>query len=463
MLNLLESKDEQGQHLIKDRKFAGDGVSSGKQKLTEALHSVLSAEQASQYSGQILEQAASAPAQPGSAAPAAVPPPVRRLNPIDLVPDGTRIGALIVIFLIVIVFWMIFHQNGSTLTYWADDNTNWKVSGIISNAINPFWVVTLTFPLVWFWRWLDSKGLEPSTPTKMALGMVLTTVSFCILYSAARIGETSEPPAGAYATGDFRVTERALGFLKADGVPEEDVKKLDETKDAAGKFIVKGRKFSTDDSFKEYLETIKQDLKSQGVSGEDWKLVEKAEFDKGLLEYEVHGEQPGVPPKQFSKALKELVADLKKQGLSDKVAGKILSYQDKSFTGEAKLLRAVERVLGPEHTSRDRADLLRRAYLFKLSPFWLILAYAVVTLAELMLSPMGLSLVSKVAPVRMRGLMMGGWFVATAVGNKLTMIGVFWDRWLQSSFFALLAGLALVTALVLFALLRPLKKAMPGV
>ena len=51
---------------------------------------------------------------------------------------------------------------------------------------------------------------------------------------------------------------------------------------------------------------------------------------------------------------------------------------------------------------------------------WLIGAYGVLTLGELMLSPMGLSLVSKVAPIRLRGVMMGGWFVATAIGNKLT-------------------------------------------
>jgi POT family proton-dependent oligopeptide transporter len=98
-----------------------------------------------------------------------------------------------------------------------------------------------------------------------------------------------------------------------------------------------------------------------------------------------------------------------------------------------------------------------------MSPFWLILAYAIMTLGELMLSPMGLSLVSKVAPVRTRGLMMGGWFVATAIGNKLTMIGVYWDYWLQSTFFAVLGGMALCMVLVLLVLLTPLKKAMPGV
>jgi POT family proton-dependent oligopeptide transporter len=99
----------------------------------------------------------------------------------------------------------------------------------------------------------------------------------------------------------------------------------------------------------------------------------------------------------------------------------------------------------------------------RVSPFWLITAYGVISLGELMLSPMGLSLVSKVAPARMRGLMMGGWFVATAIGNKLTMIGVLWTKWYHSSFWLLCSLSALAMAFVLLALLRPLKRAMPGV
>jgi hypothetical protein len=59
--------------------------------------------------------------------------------------------------------------------------------------------------------------------------------------------------------------------------------------------------------------------------------------------------------------------------------------------------------------------------------------------------------------------MMGGWFAATAIGNKLTMIGVYWDRWLHSSIFAVHGTCALVMAVVLLFLLKPLKKAMPGV
>jgi POT family proton-dependent oligopeptide transporter len=220
-------------------------------------------------------------------------------RPIDAVPDWQRIGVLLVIFLIVIVFWMVFHQNGSTLTYWANDNTDWNVSGVISHAINPFWVVTLTFPLIWFWKWLDGKGLEPSTPTKMAIGMFMASLAFFILYVAACVGEANAPESDPYG--------------------------------------------------------------------------------------------------------------------------------------------------------------------FKVSPSWLVGAYAVLTLGELMLSPMGLALVAKVAPPRHLGLMMGGWFVATAIGNKLTVIGVYWTEWLHSTFWIVLSGLAFAIAVLLLCLLRPLKKAMPGV
>jgi POT family proton-dependent oligopeptide transporter len=238
--------------------------------------------------------------------------PVPKKTAIDDIPTWKRVGALLVIFAIVIVFWMVFHQNGSTMTYWANDNTDWtaskvtpiliqiftlnlidgsNVSGVISNAINPFWVVVLSMPLVRFWRWLNSKGLEPSTPAKIGLGMLLTCVAFLVLTAGAILG------------GD---------------------------------------------------------------------------------------------------------------------------------TG-------------------------------RVSPWWIIGAYFVISLGELMLSPMGLSLVSKVAPANIRGLMMGGWFVATAIGNKLTMIGKYWDQWSHSKFWFVLSMFALGMSIVLFTLLRPLKRAMPGV
>jgi proton-dependent oligopeptide transporter, POT family len=217
----------------------------------------------------------------------------------NAVAEWKRIGALIVVFAVVVVFWMVFHQNGTTITYWADENTDWHVRGIISNSINPAWVIILTVPLISFWKWLEKKGKEPSTPTKMVLGMAITSLAFLVFYAAAKTGEAT-------------------------------------------------------------------------VTGND-------------------------------------------------------------------------------------------LYAFKVSPLWLLGSYGVLTLGELMLSPMGLSLVSKVAPTRFRGALMGGWFVATGLGNKLTQIAVFWTEWKHSTFWLLLSGAAMVMAVVLLLLLRPLKKAMPGV
>jgi len=236
----------------------------------------------------------------------------RTRTAVEEVPESRRILALVTVFLVVIVFWMVFHQNGSTLTYWANDNTEWsrsavlpiivqilslgtvspdRISGVVSNAINPFFVITLTFPLIWFWKLLDRRGLEPSTPVKIMCGMFLTGASFFLLALA-------------------------------------------------------------------------------GLSGGD--------------------------------------------------AGRV-------------------------------------------SPWWLVGAYAIITTGELMLSPMGLSLVSKVAPSRYVGVMMGGWFAATAIGNKLTMIGVYWEVWPHSTFFFTLGACAVAMGFVLFFLIRPLKRWMPGV
>lgn len=322
------------------------------------------------------------------------------------VPNWKRVMALIVIFLIVIVFWMVFHQNGSTLTYFADDNTDWNVTGTISNSINAFWVLALTFPLVWFWGFLDRCGKEPSTPTKMAIGMTLTGLSFLVLWYGATIGESMTKTAQQLSAGEFRINERVLTNLGAAGISKDVLDKIQSAKGDDGKNTIFGVKFAA--------------LSDEAIAGRD---KENAEKGRSLLTVE---------------------------------------EKTRLKSGELQLLRAVN-AASPEAGNAHREAILQNAYLFRVSPFWLVFAYAIVTLGELMLSPMGLSLVSKVAPLSIRGLMMGGWFVATAIGNKLTQIGVYWDIWLQSSFFLTLALMALFMAIVLALLLRPLKKAMPGV
>ena len=94
-----------------------------------------------------------------------------------------------------------------------------------------------------------------------------------------------------------------------------------------------------------------------------------------------------------------------------------------------------------------------------LSPGWLISTYLTLTLAELLLSPMGISFVSKVAPPKYKGLMMGGWFVATAIGNYLSSIpSMLWNRIPLMYNWGILIALCLISAVVMFALLKKLKE-----
>jgi POT family proton-dependent oligopeptide transporter len=94
------------------------------------------------------------------------------------------------------------------------------------------------------------------------------------------------------------------------------------------------------------------------------------------------------------------------------------------------------------------------------SPYWLIGTYFGLTVAELHLSPMGLSFVSKVAPAKMKGLMMGGWFFAVAIGNYLSgFVGRFYQNWELWQFFFLLIITSLFAALLLKIFLKKLKHA----
>ena len=94
------------------------------------------------------------------------------------------------------------------------------------------------------------------------------------------------------------------------------------------------------------------------------------------------------------------------------------------------------------------------------SVYWLMGTYFTLTLAELHLSPMGLSFVSKVAPPKMKGLMMGGWFGATAIGNYLSgFVGRFYQNWELWQFFLLLVITSFFAALILRLYLKKLKHA----
>ena len=104
-------------------------------------------------------------------------------------------------------------------------------------------------------------------------------------------------------------------------------------------------------------------------------------------------------------------------------------------------------------------DLAAGAHADLVSPNLLISTYLVLTFGELLLSPMGISFVSKVAPPKYKGMMMGGWFVATAVGNYLVaIIGYLWGGIPLWIVWSVLICLCLLSALFIFSIMKKLDK-----
>ncbi len=98
----------------------------------------------------------------------------------------------------------------------------------------------------------------------------------------------------------------------------------------------------------------------------------------------------------------------------------------------------------------------------KVSVWWLVANYGIITIGELFLSPMGLSVVSKLSPVNITSLMMGGWFLSTSIGNKLSgVLASLWDTYDdKADFFWINFGLLLFASLLMFIFLKQLNKVM---
>jgi len=96
----------------------------------------------------------------------------------------------------------------------------------------------------------------------------------------------------------------------------------------------------------------------------------------------------------------------------------------------------------------------------KISFLWLTGGTLLYTIGELYLSPIGLSLVTKVSPARLVSMMMGMWFLSSFFGNYLSgYIGTYYEKMSHENFFLLLTVIGVLTGVAMFALQKPLKKA----
>ena len=271
-----------------------------------------------------------------------------------------RVVALCLVFAVVIFFWMAFHQNGLTLTYFADEFTAKSSEGIQSMLFN-----------VW--------------------NLVLVIIGVYAGFSLFQ----SEDKKGKFASLAVLVAVIAVLVYKALNV--------------SGSISISAPIFQQFNPF--YVVALTP--------------VSLAIF--GALAK--RGKEPSAPRKI---AYGMLVAAV----------------------GFAVMAVASNGLLTP-----DEQAVAGDAAIF-VNPNWLISTYLVLTFAELLLSPMGISFVSKVAPPKYKGLMMGGWFVATAIGNWLVSVGGFlWGGISLTIVWSVFIVLCLLSALFMFVMMKRLEAA----
>ena len=272
----------------------------------------------------------------------------------------SRMTALFLVFAVVIFFWMAFHQNGLTLTYFADEFTEKTSSGLQSMAFN-----------VW--------------------NLVLIII-------------------GVYGTFSIFQSEKTRGKFISAGV-------------VAAVIAILIYKYTQ-------------------VSGS---IAVSAPIFQQFNPFYVVALTP-VSMAIFS----ALAAKKKEPSAPRKIAYGMLV----AAAGFVVMIIASLGLLTPD-AQKAAGD----AGTF-CSANWLISTYLVLTFAELLLSPMGISFVSKVAPPKYKGMMMGCWFVATALGNMLVSVGGFlWGNIPLTVVWGVFSGLCLLSALFMFVMMKKLESA----
>ena len=273
----------------------------------------------------------------------------------------SRIVALCLVFAVVIFFWMAFHQNGLTLTLFANEFTAKSASGVESMMFD-VWSLVLVILIVYS---LFSLFQSKTGKGKLISGLIIL---------ASVLGLVAK-----YST--------LSGSIKVDA-----------------------------ELFQHFNPFFVVALTPVSIALFGW-LARK-------------GKEPSAP---------------RKIGLGMLVAA--LGYVVMTLGSLGLPCPA------------DQATAIQAGTASFVSPNWLISTYLVLTFGELLLSPMGISFVSKVAPPKYKGMMMGGWFVATAIGNKLTSVcSSLWGELPLVVVWGILVALCLLSALFIFSVMKRLEK-----
>jgi len=273
-----------------------------------------------------------------------------------------RIVALCLVFAVVIFFWMAFHQNGLSLTYFADEFTAKSATGVNTMPFDVWNLVLIIFIVYAGFSLFQSKTSKGKTIS----GLIVAAALGALYYKYTK------------ATGTIDISAPIF------------------------------------QQFNPFY------------------VVALTPVSMAIFAYLANkGKEPSAPRK---------------------IAYGMLVAASAFFI----MMFASQGLLTPN----EQAALAEQGELGPLvSPYWLISTYLILTFGELLLSPMGISFVSKVAPPKYKGLMMGGWFGATAIGNKLVSVGGYlWGDLPLWAVWTVFIVLCLLSALFMFAMMKRLEK-----
>jgi len=370
--------------------------------------------------------------------------------------------ALLPLFVAGGAFFMILHLNGSAMTQWARDVTDREVRGgaKVVTMLNPR-SQQEAYPSYYL-----NAAEDVLRPDPRSL-LVVEDDKIARMYGQQRMDESAVQKAAAIPgvevveIGD-NDSQNAQWVSRATGVYRDGIVSVDSIVDSHG---VPTISVSIPDGARRLKRvSFLQDVDAQQLAVY---LVDRQTHEKLYDGYrERFGKEPSyMPPGQFLSVINPEVYQSWNPLFVIVLTPLVVFFFQWRVARKKEIPTAHKLLWGLLLTTASLlvmavAGMMTDGGSAKVSGLWLASFYLVVTMGELCLSPVGLSLVTKLTPARLVGLAMGGWFVATAFGNKFSgFFGGLQPLMDPKYFFLLLAGLSALVALFIFLVLPRLDRA----
>ncbi len=367
--------------------------------------------------------------------------------------------SIFIMFLFPVLFWMAFEQAGNALNLWAVDHTD-RFIGMIGRDYPAGWwqsanalMIFILAPLFTIvWSQLAKRKMEPSTPAKMFWAMTMMVASFLVMVVGAASENATESKAALSAvpsSGDLSTL--SAGRLRYDeGTKELSLRGVMPPfarRDAFEKTTTPALLEKVEAFEKASAKATKEVPVTQEIDLPRFAFTEDAEI---LKQMGMTRTDAGATGEKLSFALRHAA-----EGHTVTVA--LTANAPLEAQPKAEILEAVAE---PEWRKALK-DLEKASHRARVSAVWLFLSYLLATLGELCLSPVGLSMVTKLAPARFASLFMGVWLLSSSVAQYVGgSIGESWGQIPPVSYFWIFVGTSVVGTVVVLVFLSPLKKLM---